>query len=165
MTTGRIGEYWWAESARARHAARMPNLVRMLAQHLRGLRAVNVSWDSGVLLPGDADVDGSWEWRDGHAVSRPIDEDLIAGWPYSQAGYDEWYFFRVLPRTLALQPWCNWTTAVLSEHRQMAFPGGVDLLGQLQSSAPEMVLGEGTHLYVLATQEGPVEAFRAHLEA
>lgn len=164
MTTGRIGNYWWAESERARHDARMPDLVRLLGEHLRGLRAVNVSWDSGRLSPSDTEADASWDFHGGYAVSRPIDDDLLAAWPYSQAGYDEWYFFRVVPSALELQPWCNWATAVLSEHRKMAFPGGVDLLGQLQGTEPEMVLGEGTHLYVLATQEGPVQEFRAHLE-
>ena len=165
MTTGTIGNYRWAESERVDHGARLPDVVRALADHIRGLRAVNVSWDSGRLLPGDLEIDASWEFLDGYAVSRPVDDDLIARWPYSNEGYDEWYFFRVLPTAFALIAWCNWTSAVLSEHRGMAFPSGVDLAGQLQTFAPALVIGQGTRMYVLATHEQPVQDFCALLEA
>jgi hypothetical protein len=165
MTTGTIGNYQWAESERADHYARLPDIVRALTDHVRGLRAVNVSWDSGRLLPGDVEIDPSWEFVDGYAVSRPIDDELIASWPYSDEGYDEWYFFRALPPAFVLAPWCNWPSALLSEHESMAFPSGVDLAGQLQAFAPELVIGEGTRLYVLARHERPVQVFRALLEA
>jgi hypothetical protein len=47
----------------------------------------------------------------------------------------------------------------------MAFPNGVDLAGQLQAFSPELVIGEGARMYVLATHEGPVQDFCALLEA
>ena len=71
MTSGTIGRYQWAECDLTVHDVRLPDVMRALADHVSGLRAVNVSWDSGRLLPADVEIDSRWSFADGYAVSHP----------------------------------------------------------------------------------------------
>jgi hypothetical protein len=159
MTTGTIGRYRWAESDLTAQDVRLPDVIRALADHVRGLRAVNVSWDSGRLLRANMEIDSKWSFVDGYAVSPPIEDDLIANWPYSGDGFDEWYFVPVLPARIALDAWCNWMHSVLTQHEELAFPGGVDLARQLEDCAPRLVVGQGLRLYMLALDEEPIDDF------
>ena len=51
MKTGIIGQYHWAEFTEEDAELSVGEIVRGVAEYLVGLRAVNVSWDSGRLNP------------------------------------------------------------------------------------------------------------------
>jgi hypothetical protein len=164
MASGTIGDYRWAECDRGAAGMRLPDVIRALSADLGGLRAVNVSWDSGRLLPGDREIDNSWTFVDTYAVSPTIGDRLVAGWPYSGEGFDEWYFFERVPATLAIAPWCNWEGVTLAQYGDLAFPGGVDLAQQLETYSPRLVLGEGLRMYILSRDEAAVWVFRSLVE-
>jgi len=137
----------------------IPDVVLEIGSWLRGLIAVNVSWDSGEMLEL-APVPSGWSVRDEHVVSPPISDSTLSGWPSSacNAGrYDEWYFFRALPESLQLQPFCNWLGMSLAKVTTLAYPGGFDLASQLDVYRPEAVVGEGTAVFVIAHDEAMVE--------
>jgi hypothetical protein len=75
---GRIGTYHWAEVPGER--LQIKDVVRALGEHLRGLLAVNVSWDSGVLQELSP-VPVGWAVRAGRVVSPPVDDSVLALWP------------------------------------------------------------------------------------
>ena len=153
---GRIGTYYWAETSGERMD--VADVVRLLRPHLRGLTAVNVSWDSGKLQEL-APVPAGWSIRDSHAVSPALDEALLTAWPQSACNsgrYDEWYFFRDVPQRLELQAFCNWLGTSLAGAADLAYPGGLDLARQLAVSAPSVVVGEGSALFVIAADEAIV---------
>jgi hypothetical protein len=123
--------------------------VRQLAYYVTGCRALNVSWDSGLLLPPDPEAEG-WTFEQGHAISPVIDAPALESWPYS-GGFDEWYFFSRLPADLALIPYCNWGDTSLSDWPSIAgTPTGVNLRRQLRQSQPNVVLGEGHKLFAIS---------------
>jgi hypothetical protein len=157
--TGRIGNYYWAEVPGERLDVR--DVVRVLGSRLGGLRAVNVSWDSG-RMQEHASLPPGWSVRDTHAVSPPLDEALLTAWPQSACNcgqYDEWYFFRVVPDKLELQALCNWGGISLASSSDLAFPGGFDLAAQLEASQPVVVVGEGAALFVISPDEATVREF------
>src|SRR5207244_694050 len=77
--------------------------------------------------PGE--VDATWLFQDGYAVSPVINDALIENWPYSGDGFDEWYFFRVVPPVLKLAPYCNWCSVSVGDWQQLTFR--MDLGAQL----------------------------------
>jgi hypothetical protein len=157
--TGRIGNYYWAEVPG--ESVDIRDVVRGMGSRLRGLSAANVSWDSGKMQEL-APLPAGWSVRDDHAVSPPIDDALLTAWPQSACNsgrYDEWYFFRVVPDKLELQALCNWGGISLARSSDLAFPGGFDLAAQLETSRPEVVVGDGSALFVIATDEATVRQF------
>src|SRR5438876_1076249 len=108
MKSGDIGTYRWSESLPSRDTS-MFDAVRSLRRHLIGLRAVNVSWDSGLLVPSDDEKLQGWVVQHGRAVSPVINERIIDAWPWCDGGFEEWYFFLVVPSELNLSAFCNWT--------------------------------------------------------
>jgi hypothetical protein len=151
--TGRIGSYYWAELPPERAA--VGDVVRALRSCLQGLTAVNVSWDSGQ-MQDTAPIPMGWSIRGNHVLSPPVDDAMLSSWPQSVCNsgrYDEWYFFRVIPETPQLQPFCNWQGVSLASAGDLAFPGGFDLAGQLETSQPVVVVGEGSALFVIAQDE------------
>ena len=153
VATGRVGKHHWAEIPGDQ--AEIRAVVHSMRLRLRGLRAVNVSWDSGKMHELSAAPPG-WTVEQGHVVSPPLEEAILGAWPQSQCNsgrYDEWYFFRMLPAELALQPLCNWYGIGLERAGELAFPGGFDLAAQLQRAMPDIVIGDGTDLFVLALDE------------
>jgi hypothetical protein len=162
ITGGRIGDYHWLESTPVRII--MPDVVRELSRHLIGLRAVNVSWDSGLLVPPDPATPHNWTFEQGRAMSPPIDETLASRWPYSDCGFDEWYFFQTLPADLSLSAYCNWGGASLADWRDLrGVPSGFDLQAQLERAQPVAVLGEGTRLFAIAGLPTLLDDFRTVL--
>jgi hypothetical protein len=159
--TGQIGPYHWAE--RAGDTLTVRDVAVGLADHIKGLVAVNVSWDSGVLR----DVTGlpvGWHVRGGRATSPPIDDHVLAGWPQSpccDGRWDEWYFFRTPPDAVEAAAFCNYGGLSLADHESLAFPGGLDLAEQLRRLRPDLVIGEGLCLFVLATDEPVIATFLA----
>lgn len=154
--TGRIGTYYWAEVPGEQ--ADIRDVVRCMASSLRGLSAVNVSWDSGKMQEL-APVPAGWSVRGDYVVSPPIDDVMLSAWPQSTCNsgrYDEWYFFRVVPEELQLQALCNWGGVSLASSGGLAFPGGFDLAAQLEAFQPAVVVGDGSALFVIGTDENTV---------
>ena len=157
--TGRIGAFYWAEVPGERADVR--DVVRSLGTLLRGLTAVNVSWDSGRMQELAA-VPPGWSVRDNYVISPPVDDAMLTDWPQSTCNsgrYDEWYFFRVVPEVLELQAFCNWGGVSLASSGELAFPGGFDLAAQLEASEPSVVVGEASAVFVIAPDEATVRQF------
>jgi hypothetical protein len=153
MSTGRVGQYYWAEVPGEQ--ADIRDVVRTLGPRLRGLRAVNVSWDSGKMHEIDV-VPPDWVVQGEHAVSPLLEDAMLNAWPQSECNsgrYDEWYFFRSLPVHLGLRALCNWMSVHLEEVAEIAYPGGFDLAAQLELAQPEIVIGDGAGLYLIAKDE------------
>jgi hypothetical protein len=153
VTSGRVGECYWAEVDREQ--ADIRDVVRALRSRLRGMRAVSVSWDSGKIQEIGA-VPAGWAVQGEHAVSPPLEDAILEAWPQSECNsgrYDEWYFFRAVPDQLRLQALCNWATVHLQAVAEIAYPGGFDLAAQLALAEPEIVIGDGAGLYVIARDE------------
>jgi hypothetical protein len=161
MKSGEIDNYRWVELTKPADIA-LPKIVQELARYLTGQRAVNVSWDSGLLLSSDAEAPEGWTFERGHAVSPKIDHSVVSSWPYS-GGFDEWYFFSELPTNLELSPYCNWGGST-SIGEWAGFVGAVpypmDLRRQLRDARPTIVLGEGYNTFLISTNPDIVGQFR-----
>ena len=101
MTSGSLGAFQWIEAV-SQDDTGLIDAIRTLRRHLIGLRAVNVSWDSGLLIPSDEELRRGWTIEQGLAVSPVIDDRVIDAWPWCDGGWEEWYFFSTLPRDLNL---------------------------------------------------------------
>jgi len=150
MTSGNLGTFQWIEAVPTDDLA-LIDAIRQLSRHLIGLRAVNVSWDSGLLVPSDEERRHGWTVQDGRAVSPVIDDGLIDTWPWCDGGFEEWYFFATLPRDLNLAAYCNWTGLSIDDWRLLVeMPGGFDLHKQLDTAQPTLVIGEGQRLFAIS---------------
>jgi len=159
--SGALGAFHWVELPSDRYD--IPAVVRHLAGEMVGLTAVNVAWDSGRLMPSSDPEASGWREINGLAVSPVLDAGLLADWPVSscQGGrYDEWYFFRTIDPALQLDPFCNWVGTSLEEAGALAFPGGFDLQAQLERHRPEVVIGEGRHVFVISVHPRIIESAR-----
>jgi len=156
---GRIGRYYWGECVPPDNVA-LPDAVRRLKHHLNGLRAVNVSWDSGLLVPSDAEVSNGWSLEQGRAVSPVIDDAVTETWPSCDGGFEEWYFFSRVPRDLGLSAYCNWVGTSIAEWASLVdVPTGLDLRRQLETARPEVVLGEGRRLFAISRNRALIADF------
>jgi hypothetical protein len=153
-----IDGYFWAEFWNEEPELLLPDVARRLSPFLAGLTAVNVSWDSGKLNPSEEQLRSGWQIVQGYAVTPRIDQTLTDKWPHSGCGFDEWYFFKSLPSTLEMQAFCNWLRVSLKEFERIAFK--FDLREQLRRCQPELVLGEGYGICILAKDSRIVEEFR-----
>jgi hypothetical protein len=150
MASGDIGAYKWTETVPPRETALFDTL-RALRRHLVGLRAVNVSWDSGLFVPSDDERSHGWTIEQDHAVSPVIDDDLIDTWPWCDGGFEEWYFFSRLPHDLNLSAYCNWTGVSLADWAGLVnVPTGLDLRQQLEKAKPSAVVGMGESLFAIS---------------
>ena len=152
VTRGRIGDYLWAELPT--ESAEIREVVHMLGNLLEGFHAVNVSWDSGHMHEL-APLPSGWSLQAGHVISPAITSEMVLNWPQSNCNsgrYDEWYFFAQPPVAPALRPFCNWGGVSLARSAELAFPGGFDLAVQLAASRPDIVIGDGTALFVIGDQ-------------
>lgn len=158
VTIGNIGDYQWIEWVPDRDVI-LADLLQEMAPQLFGLRGVNVSWDSGLLVPSEIETKGGWTFEQGRAISPPIDEAVAKAWPY--CGFDEWYFFSRLPDDLQLSAYCNWGGLSLADWRDIVeMPSGMDLHRQLEDARPLVVLGEGTKLFAITTSQDLIQQFR-----
>jgi hypothetical protein len=159
--TGQIGAYHWAE--RSGETLLLRDVVAGLGNHIKGLLAVNVSWDSGA-LQDVTELPVGWHLRGGRATSPPIDDQVLAVWPQSpccEGQWDEWYFFRTPPDTVEASAFCNYGGMSLADHESLVFPGGLNLAEQLERLRPDLVIGEGGSLFVLAKDEAVIATFLA----
>jgi len=156
---GRFNAYWWAQYWNEEPELFVPDVVRGISSFLIGLRGVNVAFDSGLL--GDrVPLPVGWEQIDGHAVSPPATPALLSSWPRSEDGFDEWYFFREVPTTLTVEPFCNWLTFRLENWEILRrTENGFDLPAQLERLQPEVMLGEGHSIFVVSRNEQIVDTF------
>ena len=161
MDTGSIGDYCWGqvESGWARKALRkipvrlgeepelsIAEVVRALSNYVIGLRAVNVSWDSGKMEPSDEQIASGWRVQNGYAITPAIDSSLIESWPMNScSAFDEWYFFRNVPAEIDLEAFFNWGVRAVSDWPDLVAcqPNSINLLAQLRQHEPELVIGEG----------------------
>ena len=123
MPTGKIGEFSWAQHWDRKSDLLITDIVRALRTHLLGRRAVNVSWDSGRLSPPLSGIFERWQSHDDFVISPPVDDTLISDWPRSSCGWDEWYFFRSIPKSISLEAYCNWGGMAIGDWRQLEFTG------------------------------------------
>ncbi len=152
MQQGKIGQYGWVEFSEETPELLLPDVVRGLSADLLGLHGVNVSWDSGLLLASDPECPAGWSFVGRHTVSPPITLDMAQRWPYSSCGFDEWYFFREPPARCDLAPFCNWLGVSVGGWADLKFPAGLDLNAQLHEAKPDVVIGQGYCIYVIARQ-------------
>jgi hypothetical protein len=129
-----------------------------------GLRAVNVSWDSGLLIPSVDEKAHGWALEKGRAVSPVIDDEVIDSWPWCDGGFEEWYFFPRVPEDLRLSAYCNWTGLSLADWAGLVnVPGGLDLQEQLEKTRPTAVLGMGDRLFAISPDAALIEDFERSL--
>jgi hypothetical protein len=159
---GILGDFWWVELPI--NTSDIPAVMRCLSADVIGLTAVNVSWDSGRMIPTQDQEQSGWRRVGELAVSPVINEALASNWPTSfcQGGqYDEWYFFRELPVPMKLEPFCNWGGMSLADAADLALPGGFDLQAQLDRYRPDVVVGDGTSVFVISRHRAIAELVRA----
>src|SRR5262245_6930329 len=148
--SGILGDFCWLEMST--DTSDIPDVMRRLSAQVVGLTGVNVSWDSGRMVPTREQEQNGWRRMGDVAVSPVIDQALASHWPTSfcQGGqYDEWYFFRKPPIPMKLEAFCNWCVS-LANAADLAFPGGFDLHAQLDRYRPEIVVGDGAAVFVMS---------------
>jgi hypothetical protein len=159
MTQAKIGDYFLAEFSRETPELFVPDVVRGLSEFLVAMLGVNVSWDSGRLQLSDDQKASGWREISGYAVTPAVDQELTNNFPRSGCGFDEWYFFRSLPSELKLEAFCNWLGVSINEWESVSFKW--DLQKQLQQFQPDIVIGEGYNIFVLAKDPRVIEKFRS----
>jgi hypothetical protein len=156
--SGVIGDFRWVEIPTDR--SDIPAVVQHLAEEIIGLTAVNVSWDSGRMLPDPEQEQLGWRRVGEFAISPVIDRALASQWPASSCNagrFDEWYFFRDVREPLQLKAFCNYGGFSLADATDLGFPGGLDLQAQLEQYRPEIVVGDGKHLFVISLHPAVIE--------
>jgi hypothetical protein len=164
--SGVLGDFQWVEIPADRYD--IPYVVRRIAREIIGLTAVNVSWDSGRMLPTPEQEKAGWRRSGAFAVSPVVDATLASEWPASACSggrFDEWYFFRHVDSRLKLDAFCNWGGMSLEDASALSFPGGFDLKVQLERYRPEIVVGDGTHLFVISLRPEVIATVRRLDEA
>lgn len=160
MNRGTVGTFYWAECVSP--DLTLPDVLGTLKRYFLGLRAVNVSWDSGLFIPSDAEISQGWRLEAGRAISPILDDGIIEEWPRDDCGFEEWYFFSRLPSNLLLSPYCNWLGISVGDWEQLVnVPDGLDLRRQLEEAQPVVVLGEGQRLFAISRDEAIIEDFLA----
>ena len=158
VKSGDIGAYKWSESVPSGETA-LFDVVRNLRHHLNGLRAVNVSCDSGLLVPSDDENRQGWVIQDGHAISPVIDDGIIDSGPWCDGGYEEWYLFSTLPSQLKLAAFCNWGQSITDWASLVNVPTGPNLRQRLETARPHVVLGVGDMLFAISTDRTLMKDF------
>jgi hypothetical protein len=133
------------------------DVIAELHPRVLGLRAVCTSWDSCMVDAGDL---SGWQWVSGQAVSPRIDGAMARAWPESSCGFDEWYFFEVLPPFEKLHAFCNWTGLSLAEAAGLEeLQAGFSLADQLTRFRPALVVGDGDRTFLLARDAAVLPEF------
>jgi hypothetical protein len=156
---GQIGSYLWGQYWQEEPELYVPDVARGLREFLIGLRSANVSYDSG-RLGQRVPLPTGWNRVQDYAVSPPITDELVANWPRSEHGFDEWYFFRDVPVNLEVEAFCNWYAFGLSQWEILrGTDNGFDLSAQLERLQPEAVIGESHSIFVISRNAQVVEQF------
>ena len=161
---GQIGTYYWGEFFNEEPELFVEGVVQSLREHLLGLYALNVAYDSG-LLGARVPLPDGWKSLGSYALSQPIDEAAALAWPHSDHGFDEWYFFDHVP-TIPIEPivaFCNWAYSLSLSQWEIVrrMERGFDLEKQLESVQPKIVIGAGNRIFTLSRSQDLVNRFLA----
>jgi hypothetical protein len=80
----------------------------------------------------------------------------------SCSAFDEWYFFRNVPAEIHLEAFCNWGVRAVSDWPDLVAcqPNNINLLAQLRQHDPELVIGEGRFIFVIARDPEVIQVLR-----
>jgi hypothetical protein len=161
MATGRIEAYCWYEFEQMS----LRDLLTALCSRLIGLRAVNTSWDSGLLIPNEEQTRQGWSVHGGTGVTPVVTGALIESWPSPDDYCDEWWFFREVPPEFdPPHGYCNYLGTSLACWRELEFEGGAQLAQNLRHYQPGFVVGNGTWTYCISrTELSELAAQKVHL--
>ena len=160
MTSGDLGTFQWIETV-PKDDTCLVDVIRKLRHRLIGLRAVNVSWDSGLLGPSDEEMRQGWTMEQGRAVSPVIDDGVVDAWPWCDGGFEEWYFFSTLPGDLNLSAYCNWGGLSIGDWPSLVdTTNGFNLRRQVETAQPMVVLGQGQRLFAISPDVELIDDFR-----
>ena len=81
----------------------------------------------------------------------------------SCSAFDEWYFFRNVPAEIHLEAFCNWGVRAVGDWPDLVEcqSNNINLLAQLRQHEPELVIGEGNFIFVIARDPKIIQVFRA----
>ena len=91
-------------------------IAASLLDAIVGCRAVNVSYDSGIMVALE------WEHINGYPITPVLTSDLITNWPISHDSYcDEWYVFdKTIPSTFCVTAFCNFLGGIrIADYKQL----------------------------------------------
>ncbi|MBI5817404.1 MAG: hypothetical protein HZA88_00290 [Verrucomicrobia bacterium] len=148
MRSGRIADHFWYDL----DEEPLRDALRRIAPHILGLKAVNTSWDSGVLTSDRADFPLGWTTHNNVAVSPQITQDLIARWPLSHDECcDEWWFFKEIPSEFDFTHGiCNHIANRIGDWADLEFEGGVQLARNISRFRPTIIMGYGRFTYCVS---------------
>ena len=152
MFQGTIGDYEWIEWRKENEDIRVPDIVSHLKQILKGLYALNTSFDSGLFIPKESDLQAGWSQIGKQAISPQLTDSLLDRFPNEKyfhdcGGFEEWYFFRQHPLEVPTRGFCNWVANTMENHGDVKFSH--DFEGDIHRCQPELVIGEGYTLYLI----------------
>ncbi|MES9860142.1 MAG: hypothetical protein ABW157_19645 [Candidatus Thiodiazotropha sp. LLP2] len=139
--TGILNNYHWVED----REAWLKDLLSEITQEILGTRAINTSFDSGI-LGGDnlrlsqEELNKGWYIVNNRAVSPILEENWIDSFPFTD-GYDEWYFFEEMPQIFDAVAFCNYYGVSLEKVGKLSIEGGCDLIFALQKYKPVAIAG------------------------
>src|SRR5215468_5859952 len=111
----------------------------------------------------DQQIASGWRVQNGYAITPAINSSLNESWPMNSCGaFDEWYFFRNVPAEIHLEAFCNWGVRAVSDWPDLVAcqPNNFNLLAQLRKHEPELVIGEGRFIFVIAKDPKVIQVFR-----
>ena len=138
---GTLNGYRWVED----EDAWLRDLLVEIKPLIIGARAVNTSFDSGILGSkkmrlAEEDIALGWTTINGRAVSPAIDDQNLAKFLYTDS-YDEWYFFKNVPEDFNAVAFCNFLGLSLERADELNFEGGCDLVTALKKYKPIAIAG------------------------
>ena len=138
---GILNNYHWVED----EDAWLKDVLHEIKPLILGTRAVNTSFDSGVLGSkkmglSQEELELGWSIINQRAVSPVIDEENINSFLYTDS-YDEWYFFKDVPKDFDAVAFCNYLGRSRQRADELDFDGGCDLVSALSKYKPVAVAG------------------------
>jgi len=138
---GILNNYHWVED----EDAWLKDLLQEIKPLIIGTRAVNTSFDSGVLGSEnmeltEEDISLGWSTINNRAVSPIINEENLTTFLFTDS-YDEWYFFRCVPEKFSAVAFCNYLGMSLQRAEELEFEGGCNLIASLTKYEPVAVAG------------------------
>lgn len=138
---GILNSYHWVED----EDAWLKDILHEIRPLILGTRAINTSFDSGVLGSkkmglSQKDLGLGWSTMNNRAVSPVIDENNLNSFLYTDS-YDEWYFFKDIPKSFDAVAFCNYLGLSLQRADEITFEGGCDLILALAKYKPVAIAG------------------------
>lgn len=145
---GTIENYFWYDFA----DIDFKEILISLDKDLKGLRAINTSFDSGLYKPNENDFHAGWELINHHAVSPLLTAFVLSTFPQSHEAYcDEWWFFSQVPINFSQVPaFCNYISNRIQDWQKLEFEKGAMLNFNLKKYNPKFVLGNNEWTYLVS---------------